>query len=110
MAKCPPKPPICSDFSCPKNFKDKSCQCRTVQGDSCEPIKTVCAYEENGALYGCPAGCCKNQCYGQCGSPMYEDKVVPTTYMPFDTQQIQKYLVALGILLVGLLLMSSVSV
>ena len=109
MANCPPKALICSDFSCPKKFKDKSCKCRTVQGDSCQPIKTVCAYEENGALYGCPSGCCSNQCEGQCGSPMYEDEAVSTQYTSFD-MQIQKYLIAIIILIVGLLLMSSVSV
>jgi hypothetical protein len=103
------KSPQCTDASCPKKFRDKSCKCRTVQGDACEPIKTVCAYEEDGTLYGCPTGCCNNQCGGQCGSPMYEDTATPTKYAPIDIQ-IKKYIMALVILLVGLLLLSSVSV
>ena len=104
MANCPPKSPICSDTSCPIKFKAKSCQCRTVRGDACQPIKTVCAYEENGELYGCPVGCCNNQCDGECGVDS-----VTTKYKPFEFQM-QKYVLALVILLLGLLLMSSVSV
>lgn len=111
MVSCPMKSPRCTDAACPKKFKDKKCQCRMVEGDACEPIKTVCAYEEDGALYGCPTGCCDNQCDGQCGSPMYEDKdeAVATKYVPFDIP-VKKYILALVILLVGLLLLSSVSV
>ena len=109
MAKCPPKAPVCSDTTCPIEFQSKGCQCMTVKGDSCNPIKTMCAYEDGGVLYGCPVGCCNNQCDGQCGAPAYGGDSTPTQYTPLDIQM-QKYVLAIVILLIGLLLMSSVSV
>ena len=115
---CPIKPPPCPDSTCEKQFSDKKCKCITTQGDSCQPTKSMCAYEDGGVYYGCSAGCCSNQCEGQCssvydtlsrtwisasqiGSPV----PIPLSINVIDSLTI--YTVALGIFLVALLLLST---
>ena len=115
---CPIKPPVCPDSTCEKQFTGKRCKCITTQGDSCQPTKSICAYEDGGTFYGCSSGCCSNQCDGQCSS-VYDtltktwNKVssgspvrIPGTTNTADLLTI--YTVALGILLVALVLISTV--
>ena len=114
---CPIKPPPCPDSTCEKQFTGKRCKCITTQGDSCQPTKSMCAYEDNGAYYGCSAGCCSNQCEGQCSS-VYDPLTktwkrtssgkpvrIPGTMSTVNLLTI--YTVALGILLVALVLIST---
>ena len=60
----------CKDTkTCPSKFADKKCKCVTnVRGDKkkCDSLQITCAYEEDGYLYACPVGCCRNQCDGDC--------------------------------------------
>ena len=116
---CPIKPPPCPDTTCGKQFLGKRCKCITIQNnDPCQPTKSMCAYEDGGVYYGCAAGCCCNQCDGQCssvydtltktwiqasssGSPV----LIPKT-KTIDLLTI--YTVALGILLVALVLISTI--
>ena len=113
---CPIKPPPCPDSSCENQFSDKKCKCIMTQGDSCQPTKSMCAYEDGGVYYGCSAGCCSNQCEGQCSS-VYDPLTktwtraspsgspVPVTTNTADLLTI--YTVSLGILLVALVLIST---
>jgi hypothetical protein len=69
MSSSCPTPKVCVDKkTCQSQFREKKCKCVTVKGGdkTCEPMRTVCAYEDGGVLYGCSTGCCSNQCQGQC--------------------------------------------
>ena len=117
---CPIKPPPCPDSTCEKQFSDKKCKCITTQGDSCQPTKSMCAYEDGGTFYGCSTGCCANQCEGQCSS-VYDPLTKTwkrvsssrTIGLPVKistdstTDRLTIYTVSLGILLVALVLIST---
>jgi hypothetical protein len=101
MSRCPPKT-VCKNNSCGSKFSDKLCKCVSILGNSCEPIKTVCAYKKDGILLMCPSGCCQNQCEGMC-----EDT---DTDAALDFQQItlKRYILAVIVLFISLLLISTV--
>lgn len=98
----------CSDTStCESKFKNKGCKCVTIQGDKCQPIKTTCAYEDNGVLYGCSVGCCGNQCGGQCPTGSNVD-LSGVPLIVGSVSRVDIYIVALLILLLTLILITTV--
>jgi hypothetical protein len=108
MSTCPPKK-VCKDATtCEPQFKDKLCKCVITPLD-CETFKTICAYEEGGYLYPCSVGCCQNQCdNGQCpgdSRPSIKLGEATMTY-PKDTG---KYVLAIVVLLVALIIISTLS-
>jgi len=117
---CPVKSPPCPDLTCEKQFSEKQCKCITTKGDSCQPTKTVCAYEDRGIYYGCSSGCCEGQCEGQCSSiydPLNKtwqkvstgspDIVLGKAASTIDLLTI--YAISVGILLITLILISTLS-
>ncbi len=106
------RPPVpCVDTkTCQSQFTNKNCKCVTVQGDNkCNPIKTMCAYEDGGVLYGCSVGCCNNQCPGQCpesstGAPLAIGFVSTNLQNP-----VVRWGIAIVILLLAMITISTVS-
>jgi hypothetical protein len=103
MSRCPPKT-VCPTKKCDTKFKDKLCKCVTILGNSCEPIKNVCAYKENGTLLMCPSGCCQNQCEGICDDT--EAKAKSSKLQAISTK---RYILAIIVLFITLALISTVS-
>ena len=101
MSRCPPKT-VCKNNNCDFKFKDKLCKCVSIVGNSCVPIKTVCAYNKNGTLLMCPSGCCQNQCQGIC-----DDTEANAASERLQAVSIKRYILAIIILFITLVLIST---
>ena len=101
MSRCPPKT-VCKNNNCDLKFKDKLCKCVSILGNSCEPIKTVCAYKDNGTLLMCPSGCCQNQCEGIC-----DDTEAEAESSNLQAVMTKRYVLAIIVLLISLVLIST---
>ena len=109
---CPSQKTCVDTTTCQSQFKGKRCKCVTIRSNSetnkCDAIGTACAYEEGGVLYGCSTGCCNNQCSGQCpeessGAPFKLGSA------SFDDSPTTRWGMAVIILLVALILISTIS-
>ena len=106
---CKTKTMPCSDTTtCEPKFKGKGCKCVTVKGDACNPVQTMCAYEDGGVYYGCSTGCCANQCEGQCPST-FSSAPIPLGSVTTETSTLARWGLAVLILFVALMLASTVS-
>jgi hypothetical protein len=108
MSNCPPNK-VCTDTTtCEPRYKDKGCKCVIVPKD-CDTFKTICAYEEGGFLYPCSVGCCKNQCdRGQC--PEESKSYFQMGGLKVDqTSSVDRYMLAIAVLLVALIIISTLS-
>ena len=117
MSSCPPPKackytqsgePIYNDgdkTTCQAVFKDKPCTCIQMPSDACNPNRTVCGYKEGGVLYECNTGCCKGACPGACVSEFS----IPPQPIGNTSDDIIKYIKAVVILLITLVLLSTVS-
>ena len=113
MSSCSSKT-ACSDTkTCEPQFKNKTCKCVTTNNKNdtsgCNALRTMCAYEEDGVLYACSLGCCQNQCDdGQCpGSGSTAPLNLGSASQNDD--RLVRWTVAVLIALIGMLLMSTVS-
>lgn len=102
MSTCPPKT-VCKNDSCNSKFSDKLCKCVSIIGNSCEPIKNVCAYKKDGILLMCPSGCCENQCEGTC-----DDTDSNKDTLNLRATTVKRYILAIIVLFIALLLISTV--
>ena len=111
MLDCPVKKSCSDTKTCESQFKDKNCKCVTTNSKSksgCNSLKTICAYEENGTLYGCSVGCCQNQCdEGQC--PGSKLKFL-TEFLPEEGKRMNWWFILFIVLLVVLLLTSTIAI
>lgn len=109
MSTCPPKKECKDSKTCEPQFKDKLCKC-VITPLGCETFKTICAYEEGGYLYPCSVGCCQNQCdNGQCpGDSRPSFKIGEATFT-YASTNITKYFLAIAVLIVALLIISTLS-
>ena len=109
MSTCPPKKKCKDSTTCEPQFKDKLCKC-VITPLECDEFKTICAYEEDGYLYPCSVGCCQNQCdNGQCpgdSRPSFKLGNAMTLTYPTD---ITKYVIAVAVLLIALIIISTLS-
>ena len=108
MSKCAPNSNCKDTTTCEPQFKDKLCKCVVTKSD-CETIKTMCAYEDGGVLYPCSVGCCKNQCdRGQCPENTRGSfKLLGLPSSPDDTK---KYALAILVLIIALVIISTLSI
>lgn len=97
----------CSGTMCMGDDRIKNCQCYGKDDKN-----QFCAYEENGFLYECFPGCCEGGCPGQCEGvrpkPPYKDKSY--TVVTKEVKKIDKYLQALFIFILLLVIASTFSI
>jgi hypothetical protein len=103
----------CKDTkTCPAKFKDKKCKCVTnVSGNKkkCGSLQITCAHEEDGYLYACPVGCCRNQCDGGCPSNSFSIQNYLSNVSTQQMSQVTKFAVLLIIVFSVLILLSTLS-
>ncbi len=103
----------CKDTkTCPAKFKDKKCKCVTnVSGDKkkCDSLQITCAHEEDGYLYACPVGCCRNQCDGACPSNSFSIQNYLSNVSIQQMSPATKFFILLIIVFSALILLSTLS-
>jgi len=108
MPACPPNKECKDTMTCASQYKDKMCKCVITPKD-CDTFKTICAYEEDGFLYPCSVGCCKNQCdAGQCPEESKAYLKIGDLKMG-QTDNIGRYMLAIAVLLVALVILSTLA-
>ncbi|MDA9846871.1 hypothetical protein N9C10_02950 [Flavobacteriaceae bacterium] len=99
--------------SCDHTFKTKKCQCFASSDTKLPNEDQFCGFEQDGFIFPCDVGCCDKGCPGQCPGidPKPPSDVIGEDILIINNEEkeIKKVIATLFILIIGLVIISTLS-